>query len=110
MLKKGRLRGNTDRSEQSPVSSASYPPSSRGSERTTPHSRRSGGSYNRSSVSAHSQQMSVTSTGSRRSLRDRGNRKVIIESDDDEESGRKAMSEDEFEGSEFEESDADVEL
>jgi hypothetical protein len=88
-------------SEQSQETSASYPPSSKASGNC---SKRSDTSYNRSSASVHSQQMSVTSIGSRRSTRARGNRKVIIESDD-EGTGRKGISEDEFE-----DSDVDVEL
>jgi hypothetical protein len=106
--KKNQVYDTAEASEQSQETSASYPPSSKASERNH-RSKRSDTSHSRSSVSAHSQHMSVTSTGSRRSTRARGNRKVIIESDD-EETGRKAMSEDEFEGSEHEESDADVQL
>jgi hypothetical protein len=104
--KKNHVYDIAEASEQSQETSASYPPSSKASERNH-RSKRSDTSHSRSSVSAHSQHMSVTSTGSRRSTRARGNRKVIIESDD-EETGRKAISEDEFEGSEHEESDADV--
>jgi len=106
--KKNHVYDTAEASEQSQETSASYPPSSK----TSGHnhrSKRSDTSHSRSSVSAHSQHMSVTSTGSRCSTRARGNRKVIIESDD-EETGRKAISEDEFEGSEHEESDADVQF
>jgi hypothetical protein len=106
--KKNQLYDTAEASEQSQETSVSYPPSSKASEHNH-RSKRSDASYSRSSASAHSQQMSVTSTGSRRSTRARGNRKVIIESDDDE-TGRKAISEDEFEGSEHEESDADVQF
>ena len=107
--KKGQTDNNTVTSEQSQDTSASYPPSSPAASERKHRSKRSDTSYSRSSISGHSHHRSVTSTGSRRSTRERGERKVIIESDD-EETALKAMSEDDFQGSELEDSDGDVYL
>lgn len=95
-------------SQQSRETTASYPPSSPAP--VSKHrSKRSDTSHSRSTVSGHSQKHSIASTSSRRSTRSRGERKVIIESDD-EDAGRKAMSEDDFQGSELEESDGEVHM
>ncbi|KIM23772.1 hypothetical protein M408DRAFT_332143 [Serendipita vermifera MAFF 305830] len=106
--KRSYSRETADFSEQSQGTSASYPPSSPDPDSRN-RSQRSGASHGKNAFGSHSHSGSIASTASGRSLRSRGERKVIIESDD-EEDGQKAMSEDDFEGSELEESDGDVHL